>query len=99
MDFAEWLKVSTGLLVGLLPINMSIVRGAEQFGAKGWIQTLVAVIAGLALGLGLQIAVFGTPSDFAGWFFASLFGIMVAGASIGSYEVVKTAAAKAVNGK
>lgn len=95
MDFAEWLKTSAGLLVGLLPINMSIVRGAEKFGAQGIVQAAIAVVSGIGLGIGTQIAVFGLPGDFAGWFFASLFGIMVAGASIGTYEVVKSAAAKA----
>jgi hypothetical protein len=78
---------------------MSIVKGAEQFGAKGMVQTAVAIVAGIGLGVGLQIAVFGTPSNFAEWFFAGLFGIMVAGSSIGSYEVIKSAATKAVNGK
>jgi len=99
MDFSEWLKTSTGLLVGLLPINMSIVRAAAQFGAKGAVQLGIAIASGLALGIGLQVAVFGVPVDFAGWFFDVLFGLMVAGASIGSYEVIKTATAKAVNGK
>lgn len=99
MDFSEWLKTSAGLLVGLLPINMSIVRGSAQFGAEGPVQAGIAIVTGLGLGIGTQIAVFGQPSDFAGWFFAGLFGIMLAGASIGTYEVIKTAAAKGVNGQ
>lgn len=92
MDFAEWIRQSLVLAAGLLPFNMSIVRASEKFGVKGPMQAGLAVVTGLGLGIGLQIASFGVPSDFAGWFFASLFGLMVAGGSIGTYEVIKKAA-------
>jgi hypothetical protein len=93
MDFAEWLKQSLILAAGLIPFNMSIVRGVEKIAPKikGPIQAGLAVVTGLGLGIGLQVAVFGVPTDFQGWFFASLFGLMVAGGSIGTYEVIKKA--------
>ena len=91
MDFAEWLSQSLVLAAGLLPFNMSIVRASEKFGINGPIQAGLAIITGLVLGIGLQIAVFGMTSDFAGWFFAALFGLMVAGGSIGTYEVISKA--------
>lgn len=92
MDFAEWIKQSTLLAAGLLPLNMSIVRGAEKFGISGKWQAGLAVVTGLGLGIGLQIASFGVPSEFAGWFYVGLFGLIVAGGSIGTYEVIKKAA-------
>ena len=98
MDFAEWIKQSLLFAAGLIPFNMSIVRGVEAFGIKGKIQTGVAVLTGLALGIGLQVASFGTPTDFGGWFFVVLFGLMVAGGSIGTYEVIKKAANKQSQG-
>jgi hypothetical protein len=94
MDFAEWIRSSAVMAAGLIPFNMSISRGVETFGIKGRIQTGVTVLTGLALGVGLQIASFGTPTDFGGWFFVALFGLMVAGGSIGTYEVIKKAANK-----
>lgn len=94
MDFKEWISQSLLLAAGLLPFNMSVVRAAEKFGINGKWQTGLAVVTGLVLGVGLQIAVLGTPSDFAGWFFIALFGLMVAGGSIGTYEVIKKASAK-----
>lgn len=98
MDFAEWIKQSLILAAGLLPFNMSIVRGAEQFGLHGKWQAGLATLTGLGLGVGLQIAVFGQPTDYQGWFLAGLFGLMVAGGSIGTYEVILKAAVKAKNG-
>ena len=98
MDFAEWIKQSLLFAAGLLPFNMSVVRAAEKFGINGKWQTGLAVVTGLGLGIGLQVASFGTPTDFAGWFFVVLFGLMVAGGSIGTYEVIKKAANKQSQG-
>ena len=93
-DFQAWIQEALIMAAGLLPFNMSIVRASEIFGLAGKAQAAVAVVSGLLLGLGLQVAVYGVPGDFRGWFFAGLFGLMVGGGSIGTYEVIKKAVSK-----
>jgi len=94
-DFSAWLQQSLALAAGLLPINMALVKGSDQFGLAGKWQALFAVVSGLALGVGSQIAIIGMPGDFQGWFLAVLFGLIIAGGSIGTYEAIKHAAVKA----
>jgi len=94
-EFSTWLQQSLALAAGLLPINMALVKGSDQFGLAGKWQTLFAVLSGLTLGIGSQVAIFGVPADFRGWFLAVLFGLIIAGGSIGTYEAIKHAAIKA----
>lgn len=94
-DFQSWIQEALIMAAGLLPFNMSITRASEKFGLAGKPQAAFGLITGLLLGLGLQVAVYGVPADFQGWFFAGLFGLMVGGGSIGTYEVIKKAVIKA----
>lgn len=94
-DFAAWLQQSLVLAAGLLPINMSVVKASEQLGLSGKAQAAFAIGSGLVLGVASQIAINGMPGDFQGWFLAVLFGLVIAGGSIGTYEAIKHAAVKA----
>jgi hypothetical protein len=97
-DFSAWLQQSVLYAAGLLPVVFAVTKGSQQFGLAGKPQAAFAVVTGLLLGVGLQIGVFGVPTDFLGWFLVALFGLIVAGEAIGTYETIKHAAVKAVNG-
>jgi hypothetical protein len=93
-DFAGWIKVALPVAGMLVPLNMALVQWTGKLGASGKIQTIAAGITGLCLGFASGIAFFGVPSDFLGWFLNVLFGLMVFGGSVGTYEAIKHAAAK-----
>jgi len=94
-DFFEWLKTALPLAGALVPLNMAVAQFSEKIGAAGNVQLLVAGIGGFALGILGDIAFFGVPADFRGWFLAVLLGVMVFGGSVGTYEAIKSAASKA----
>jgi uncharacterized membrane protein YedE/YeeE len=94
-DFAGWLKEALVVAGALLPLNMSITKASEKLGLAGTWQAVFALGSGLVLGVATSLAVWGFPADYQGWFLAVVFGLIVGGASIGTYEVVKHAASKA----
>lgn len=94
-DFSAWLQSALAVAAGLLGINVAIVRGMEYLGLSGKAQAAFAMGSGFLLGVGSQLAFWGIPEDFLGWFLAVLFGLVVAGGSIGTYEAIKSAAKKA----
>jgi hypothetical protein len=98
-DFSAWLQSAAILAAALLPITVAITQGAGKLGLSGKAQTAFAIGTGLLLGVSSQVAIHGTPADFRGWFLAVIFGLILAGGSIGAYEAVKGAAIKAVNGE
>jgi hypothetical protein len=97
-DFSNWLQTSAGLALGVLPVVFAVTKGAELFGLAGKAQAAFAVVVSLVLGTGLQIGVFGVPENFLGWFLLAVFGLIVAGEAIGTYETAKHAARKANGG-
>ena len=94
-DFSGWLTQALLVLVPLLPINMSITKASEKLGLSGIGQTVFALVSGLVLGIATSFAVWGFPADYQGWFLTVIFGLIVGGASIGTYETIKHAAVKA----
>ena len=93
-DFAGWLKVALPVAGMLVPLNMAVVQGAGKMGLSGKAQLIAAGVSGLVMGIAASLAFFGVPADFLGWFLAVIFGLMVFGGSVGTYEAIKHAAAK-----
>ena len=94
-DFAGWLKVALPMSVLLAGVNFPAVQWLGKLGLNGKGQLIGAGVTGLILGIGGSIAFFGMPVDFLGWFLAVVFGLVVFGESVGTYEAIKSAAAKA----
>ncbi len=94
-DFAEWLQVVLPVSALLAGVNFAAVQGLGKVGLTGKWQLIGAGFTGLLLGLAGSIAFFGMPIDFLGWFLAAVFGLVVFGESVGSYEAIKHAASKA----
>jgi hypothetical protein len=95
LDFAQWLKEALVVAAALLPINMSLTKASEKLGLSGRWQSVFAIVSGLVLGIATALAVWGFPADYQGWFLTAVFGLIIGGASIGTYEVVKHAVVKA----
>lgn len=93
-DFGEWLQVALPVSGMLVPINMALVQFLGKF-VSGNAQLAAGGISGLILGIAASFAFWGLPSDFLGWFLAVVFGLIVFGASVGTYEAVKHAASNA----
>ena len=101
-DFAGWLQVVLPVATLLSGLNIAVVQGLGKLGLQGTAQTIGAGVTGLVLGFAAGIAFFGVPTDFLGWFLNVVFGLIVFGGSVGTYEAVKHATAKGVaiaNGK
>ena len=94
-DFAAWLQVVLPVSTLLAGINFAAVQGLGKIGLSGQGQLIGAGVTGLALGFLGSIAFFGMPSDFQGWFLTVIFGLVVFGESVGAYEAIKHASAKA----
>lgn len=93
-DFAEWLQIVLPTATLLAGINVAAVQGLGKW-VQGTAQTAVAGVVGLALGFAAGIAFFGIPTDFLGWFLNVIYGLLVFGVSVGTYETVKAAVRKA----
>ena len=94
-DFAGWLQIVLPMSVLLAGVNFAAVQGLGKVGFAGKWQLIGAGVTGLLLGFAGSIAFFGMPADFLGWFLAAVFGLVVFGESVGSYEAIKHAASKA----
>ncbi len=94
-DFAEWLQVVLPVSALLAGVNFAAVQGLGKVGLTGKYQLIGAGVTGLLLGIAGSIAFFGMPADFLGWFLAVVFGLIVFGESVGTYEAIKHAASKA----
>jgi hypothetical protein len=77
------------LLVGSIPL-IAVVFGLVEFskslGLKGNALTVLSLIVGALLGLGYQVAQYGSPSGFAGWFAAGIFGLTIGLVASGFYK-------------
>ncbi len=94
-DFAGWLQVVLPVSALLAGVNFAAVQGLGKVGLTGKYQLIGAGVTGLLLGIAGSIAFFGMPVDFLGWFLAVVFGLVVFGESVGTYEAIKHAASKA----
>jgi uncharacterized membrane protein YedE/YeeE len=81
----------TTLLVNGIPL-VFVVFGLVEFikalGLTGKILMVISLLVGLGLGLAYQVATNGTPSDFAGWFAAIVFGLALGLVASGFYDFV-----------
>ena len=93
-NFAEWLQIALPVGALLSGLNLAAVQGLGKMGLSGNAQLIGAGVSGLVLGIAGNIAFFGMPTDFLGWFLAVIFGLIVFGGSVGTYEAIKHAAAK-----
>jgi hypothetical protein len=89
-DFAGWLQVVLPTATLIAGINIAAVQGLGKW-VSGTAQTIAAGVTGLLLGFGAGLAFFGIPSDFLGWFLNVVYGLLVFGVSVGTYEAVKHA--------
>jgi drug/metabolite transporter (DMT)-like permease len=94
-DFAGWLQVVLPVGALLSGLNLATVQGLGKMGVSGTTQLIGAGVTGLILGFASSIAFFGMPASFLEWFLAVVFGLIVYGGSVGTYEAVKHAASKA----
>ena len=91
-DFAAWLRVVLPTATLLAGLNFAVIQGLGKW-VDGKMQLITAGVTGLALGFAGGLAFFGTPTDFLGWFLNVIFGLVVFGISVGSYEGIKHASA------
>jgi ABC-type multidrug transport system permease subunit len=96
-DFAGWLQVVLPTAALIAGLNTALTQFLGKW-VSGKAQTAVAGITGLGFGIVASLAFFGTPNDLLGWFLAVVFGLIVFGTSVGTYEAVKHAAIKANGG-
>ncbi len=89
-DLQAWLQVVLPTATLLAGLNFAVVQFTGKW-VSGSAQLITGGITGLLLGLAGGIAFFGMPSDFLGWFLNIIFGIVVFGVSVGSYEGIKHA--------
>lgn len=94
-DFGAWLQVVLPMSVLLAGVNFAAVQGLGKIGLAGKWQLIGAGVTGLLLGFVGSFAFFGMPINFQEWFLAVVFGLVVFGESVGSYEAIKHAAQKA----
>jgi F0F1-type ATP synthase assembly protein I len=76
---------------------MSLTKASEKLGLTGKVQAAFALASGIIIGAVVGSAVWGIPASYQEWVLLGLFGLVIGGASIGTYEVVKHAARKAVS--
>lgn len=74
-----------GELVGLAVIVFAGVAWLKQLGVKGNALTLSAFVFGLVLGIAYRYAM-APMVDFAGWFWAVVFGLMAGFMATGAYK-------------
>lgn len=88
-DFSELFKVSAEAGPTILLVVMGLVQMYGKFGVSGNMQLVSSLLTGLVFGGGFQMAVLGVPTEFAGWFSVSVFGILMGLVASGVYEVGK----------
>lgn len=77
----------------LLFICLGLTQFVKSFGLEGQIVRVVSLLVGFMLGLGYQFSTT-PPTDFAGWFAATVFGLGLGIVASGSYDVAKNVVQK-----
>ena len=75
--------------VPLLFVVIGLVQWVSSFGVKGHYLRGASMAVGLLLGAGYQIASFGVPAVFAGWFGIAVYGLGLGLVSSGVYDAGK----------
>lgn len=74
--------------VPLLALVIGLVQFIKGFGLAGNAVRGISVVIGLVLGIGYQLSI-AVPVDFAGWFGAVVFGVMLGLVASGLYDAAK----------
>jgi amino acid transporter len=77
------------LLVGSIPLMVvvfGLVEMIKSLGLRGGALTVLSMLLGSAFGLAYKLAQAGFPGDFAGWFGAVVFGLLIGLAASGFYK-------------
>lgn len=91
IDFNSLFKDATIAGVPLLLFVIALVQEIKQdANLSGPVVRIVALVTGLALGLGYQLATAPAPNTFAGWFTAIVFGLLLGLAASRLYDAGTT---------
>jgi hypothetical protein len=77
------------LMVGSIPLMVvvfGLVEMIKSLGLRGGALTILSMLLGSGFGMAYQFAQSGFPGDFAGWFGAVLFGLLIGLAASGFYK-------------
>jgi hypothetical protein len=82
--------ISTLLVNGipLAAVIFGLVEFIKSFGLKGHWLTGISMLIGVLLGLAYRVAQVGLPIDFAAWFGAIVFGLMLGLVTSGFYKFI-----------
>jgi hypothetical protein len=72
--------------IPLIVIVFALIEEVKAWGLTGKILRALALVLGLLLSLGYQLAVVGLPVDAAGWFTAVIVGLVYGLAASGAYN-------------
>ena len=70
----------------IMVLCFGIAEALKRFGVKGKASFGASLVVGAAFGILAYLAEFGQPADFAGWFAALAFGILLGLATSGIYD-------------
>jgi hypothetical protein len=76
-DPIAFLQAGGPTATAVIFLVIAFTHFAGILGLKGNGQLIFAIVTGFLLGGGLIVAVTGTPTDFAGWFFALLYACVM----------------------
>jgi uncharacterized membrane protein YczE len=82
----------------LFRLVMALVTYTEKLGVKGIYQTITALLIGLFLGIVYLMASVGVPEVWSGYFWYTLYGLVIGTTAIGIYQTDKNMAKKAADG-
>ena len=74
--------------IPLLAVIVGVVEFARQMGLSGKALRAMSAAIGLGFGVGYQLSL-GVPSDYAGWFGATVYGVALGVAASGLVDVAR----------
>ncbi len=74
--------------IPLIIVVFGIVAWLKSRGVNGNNLAYASLAIGLFMGVGAKIAIIGMPADFAGWFSACIFGLLLGLAASGTYDQI-----------
>ena len=93
-DITLFLKSAAINTAVLLPFIMAIVTFAGKMGVSGKPQLVTSLVTGFVLGVLVQAATIGWPSDWVGWLALVIYGLVPGLTASGVYETGKELARK-----
>lgn len=93
-DITLFLKSAAINTAVLLPFIMAIVTFAGKMGVSGKPQLVTSLVTGFVLGVLVQAATIGWPTDWVGWLALVIYGLVPGLTASGVYETGKELARK-----